>query len=130
MSGLSDYFTDEELRCKGSGKILLDPRFERALLEYREIMDIPLIPGSCCRSEAHNLNIGGAKGSYHLFESVDDGRSGTLAVDLKVPSNAVRAHMVGAALNLGWSVGIYKTFIHIDRRVDIGKPQVCFRGRY
>lgn len=129
MSKLSDYFSDNELKCKGSGIVLLDPHMDRELLIYREVMDIPLIVNSCCRSQIYNSEIGGARNSYHLYEGIDDGRAGTLAIDLKSPSDSVRAHMVGAALNLRWSVGVYKTFIHIDRRVDIGKPQVCFWGK-
>lgn len=124
------YFSKNELKCKGSGVVKLDPRFEKALLEYRETVNHPLYVNSCCRSTDHNKSIGGAWSSYHLYEGVSDGRRGTLAIDLRVQSDGQRANMVRDALLLGWSVGVYKTFIHIDRRIDIGKPQVCFWGKY
>jgi len=130
MSELEDYFSDDELKCKGSGVVKLDPHFRRALLIYRETVDIPLYVNSCCRSLEHNADIGGARSSYHLYEGVNDDRQGTLAIDLKVHSDKERAIMVSRALSLGWSVGVYKSFIHIDRRVDVGKPQVCFWGKY
>lgn len=124
------YFSDDELRCKSSGAVKLDPNFEKTLLEYRETVAHPLYVNSCCRSTEHNKAIGGAERSYHLYEGVDDGRKGTLAIDLRVQNDKQRANMVKTALLMGWSVGIYRTFIHIDRRVDIGKPQVCFWGKY
>lgn len=130
MSKLSDYFSDEELKCKGSGIVKLDPNFERELLIYRETVGLPMYVNSCCRSEKYNAEIGGAKTSYHMFEGVEDGRKGTLAIDIKIFNDAQRAVMQGVALNLGWSVGTYKNFIHIDRRVDIGKEQISFWGKY
>lgn len=130
MPDLSKYFTDSELACKGSGVVLLDPRFADNLFVYREAVDMPLNPDSCCRSTAHNTSIGGAKSSYHLYEGINDGRLGTLAIDLRVPNDKQRVIMVAKALKLDWSVGVYKTFIHIDRRVDVGKPQVLFWGKY
>ena len=130
MSQLEDYFSDDELKCKGSDVVKLDPHFRRALLIYRETVDMPLYVNSCCRSLEHNHDIGGARSSYHLYEGVADARQGTLAIDLRVHSDEERAIMVEFALKLNWSVGIYKTFIHIDRRVDLGKPQVMFWGKY
>lgn len=127
---ISKYFSHKELMCKGNGVVKLDPRFAEALFIYREALDTPLYPNSCCRSPEHNAHVGGAQSSYHLYEGVDDGRQGTLAIDLRVPNDEERVTMVALALSLGWSVGVYRTFIHIDRRVDIGKPQVLFWGKY
>lgn len=128
MSELKDYFSDDELKCKESGVVKLDPHFSRALLMYRESLGFPLYVNSCCRSIRHNDSVGGAPRSYHLFEGVNDGRQGTLAIDLHVKDSVKRAIMVKEALIYGWSVGVYKTFIHIDRRVDVGAQQIMFRG--
>jgi len=130
MSQLSDYFSDSELQCRATNIVELDINFERELLLYRETLGFPLIVNSCCRSFAHNKKIGGSETSYHIYEDVGDGRQGTLAIDLAVKNDKQRTEMVAVALNLGWSVGVYKSFIHIDRRVDIGKKQVCFWGKY
>ena len=126
MKTLEDYFSHSELACKGSGVVKLDPRFADALLEYRETVGMPLHPNSCSRSRKHNTKVGGARSSYHLYEDVNDGRQGTMAIDLHVTNGSKRAIMIKTALLLGWSVGVYKTFIHIDRRIDLGKEQIVF----
>ena len=124
------YFSEKELQCKETGKVCLHPTFEIELPKYREALGFPLYVNSCCRSREYNALIGGSPRSYHLFEGVDDGREGTLAIDLRVKNDKKRVIMVQLALEMGWSVGVYNKFIHIDRRVDIGKPQVCFWGKY
>lgn len=125
-----EFFTDDELKCPETGVVLLDPHFDRALRIFRETTGIPFVPNSCCRSARYNASIGGASRSYHLYEGINDGRQGTLAIDIPVQNDNQRAIMVKDALNLGWSVGVYKTFIHIDRRADLGKKQILFWGKY
>lgn len=127
---ISDYFSDDELKCKGSGIVKLDPRFEKALLDFRIKWDKPMRVNSCCRSLSHNKNIGGASRSYHLFEGVDDGRMGTLAIDIRVSNGQKRKDMIELAWSLGWSIGEYRTFIHMDRRIDVGAKQIKFKGKY
>lgn len=124
------YFSNNELKCTNTGVVKLDPRFDEALFDYREALQHPLYVNSCCRSVAYNSEIGGSKNSYHLYHGVMDGREGTLAIDLRVQSDGQRANMVSIALMLGWSVGVYRTFIHIDLRTALGKEQVCFWGKY
>lgn len=126
----SKYFKPHELWSKDNEVVKLDPRFDEALLFYRETLGIPLIVNSCCRSRTYNKWIGGAPESYHIYEDMGDGRQGALAIDLKVRNDKARVMMVEIALVQGWSVGVYKTFIHIDKRVILGKPQVCFWGKY
>lgn len=130
MVDISKYFQPHELWSKDNQVVLLDPRFAGALFFYRETVDMPLYPNSCCRSIVHNASIGGAPSSYHLYEGVEDGRLGTLAIDLRVPDDKKRVIMVETALAQNWSVGVYSSFIHIDQRVVLGKPQVCFWGKY
>lgn len=124
------YFTDEELWSNDNRVVKLDPRFDEALLKFREKVGFPLYVNSCCRSVAHNKHIGGAKNSYHLYEGVNDGRKGTLAIDLHVTDGAKRAIMIETALKLGFSVGTYKNFIHIDLRTALGKDKISFPGGY
>ena len=130
MTDISKYFQPHELWSKDNKVVLLDPRFEKDLFFYRETVDMPLNSNSCCRSIAHNAAVGGAPNSYHIYEDIGDGRLGCLAIDLRVPSDKKRVIMVETALAQNWSVGIYKTFIHIDKRTVLGKPQVCFWGKY
>lgn len=126
---ISDFFSDDELRCKGSGIVKLDPRFQAELTRLRARYGKPMIVNSCCRSQEHNKNVGGASKSYHLFEGVYDGRMGTMAIDIKI-SGKNRENLVDLAWSLGWSIGEYKNFIHIDRRKDLGKKQIKFKGKY
>lgn len=126
MSDLYKYFSKGELASKDDGTIRLDPNFEKALLAYRRKLNMPLYVNSCCRTPAHNKAIGGAPTSYHLTEFGD--RKGTMAIDLAVSDGMKRKIMIELALKEGWSVGVYRTFIHIDRRVDLGKQQVVFYG--
>jgi len=123
------YFSDRELGSKDNGVVKLDPRFADALLKLRETVKQPMHVNSCCRSLKHNKAIGGSSGSYHLYEGVDDGRDGTLAIDISVKNDAQRAIFTKTALAQGWSVGVYKTFIHLDMRTAIGKDQVVFWGK-
>lgn len=127
--GLYQYFSKGELASKDDGTVNLDPRFERELLTYRRTYGKPLFVNSCCRTPKHNKAVGGSPNSYHLTEHPQ--RNGTMAIDLAVTGGKQRREMVKLALDLGWSVGVYQTFIHIDRRGDLeGKEPVLFRGKY
>lgn len=118
------YFTEDELRCKGSGKIQLSKHFPDQLLALRIAYGNPMIITSGCRSMKHNENIGGAKNSFHILDHPD--RDGTAAVDVKATDGVTRKELIQLALNMGWSVGIADTFIHLDRRVDFGYDQIVF----
>ena len=117
------YFTEEELKCKGSGKLILAPGFAEALLAIRIAWGRPLHPTSVCRSREYNRKIGSTDGSWHVC---DDNRGGARAIDIRMINAEDRKAFVELALAMGWSVGINKTFVHIDRRVDAGEKQLMF----
>lgn len=73
----------------------------------RERVGQPLIITSSYRDEAYNNEIGGSKRSMHL-----QGR----AVDFACTNSDFRARIVKHALDLGLTVGVAKTFIHVDNR--------------
>jgi len=107
----SKFFSADELRCKGSGKLFIDAAALKLLNELRELWEEPLHVVSAYRSVAHNKHVGGAKNSYHL-----QGR----AFDIAVPqgdqlSFAFKACQVGFT-----GVILYprKHFVHVDNRPD------------
>jgi uncharacterized protein YcbK (DUF882 family) len=73
----------------------------------RELVSEPLHITSSYRSEEYNNSVGGSSRSMHL-----KGR----AVDLSCNNGTLRAKIVKHALELDLSVGVAKTFIHIDNR--------------
>lgn len=118
-------FTDEELRCKGSGKLRLDPIFVEELKALRVAFAKPMTPISCCRSSLHNKREGGAKFSFHICDNAED--EGTCAIDIATPSAAYRTELVKLALSKGWSVGVKASMVHLDCRTAARQhPQVIF----
>lgn len=121
------YFTTDELKCKGSGIVSLAAGFGEKLDELREAYGLPMIVNSCCRSFKHNQAVGGHVNSAHVYDHPDRAFRGTYAIDIHCVDAVLRAAMIKAAINLGWSVGVNKTFVHFDRRSDYTKlPQAVF----
>lgn len=116
------YFSEDELRCKGTGKLILAEGFPEALLALRIAWGRPMIPNSVCRALSHNRKIGSMDTSYHVC---DTGR-GCCAVDFHMTDAKLRGELVALAWAMGWSVGINATFVHLDRRVDHGAEQLMF----
>lgn len=116
------YFSEAELACKGSGKIILAPGFPEALLALRLAYGKPMPVTSVCRSAEHNKRVGGAPSSYHIC---DTGR-GCCAADVRIVDLEERAKFTALALAMGWTVAHHRSFIHIDRRADHGAKQIMF----
>ena len=111
MSINSEYFTEKELCCKGTGECNMDDNFMLKLEELRKKYNTPMIITSGYRHPAHNVAIGGSRYSAHI-----KGR----AVDVQVVGkDALR--LVRLALECGMTgIGVAqrgpheKRFIHID----------------
>ena len=114
------YFTDDELRCKGSGLLRLAPGFGEHLLDLRILWTRPMVVTSCCRSKNHNKAVGGNERSLHVCDLPFWPTEGTCAIDLKITDPIDQAAFTTLALGKGWWVGLNKAFIHIDRRIDFG----------
>jgi len=119
-------FKREELACKGSGLLQLAPGFAEALAYLRVLFDRPMSVNSCCRSAAHNRTIGGHARSLHVCDDPAHPTGGAAAIDIASRDTATNLDLVRLALPLGWSVGVAKWGIHLDRRVDFGLPQGLF----
>ena len=102
------YFTESEFM---QGLIPVFEKMDIKLLNnidsLRELCGFPLKINSSYRNEQYNRLKGGHKYSLHL-----QGK----AVDLHCIDALMRKEIVKHALNLGFSVGVAKTFIHIDTR--------------
>jgi uncharacterized protein YcbK (DUF882 family) len=102
------YFDDSEFVM---GEEVVFNKMDLTLLTLldtlRENIGEPLRINSSYRSHEYNKSIGGAKNSQHLYGK---------AVDIHCDNSILRAKIVGHALLLGMTVGVAKTFVHVDVR--------------
>ena len=120
-------FTFDELACPKTQAHYFTMAFKTRLVELREKFGKPMFITSGSRSFEHNKNIGGHPRSLHVYDHpARDNQVGALAVDVRSNGAQYNYFLIKLALELGWSVGVAKTFIHIDRRDLIGLPQSVF----
>jgi hypothetical protein len=112
------YFTKEELACRSTGGLLLADGFAEKLLQLRTKFGKPMPVTSCCRSLEYNRKIGGTPDSFHIYDSLRHGFTGTCAIDISIPNPTDKGNLMSLAWQLGWSIGFHKNFLHLDRRVD------------
>ncbi len=118
-------FSIKELQCKKSKDGILACSFAEKLKELRLLYGHPMIVNSCCRSLSYNQEIGGVKNSFHIFDEKQN--LATCAIDIAKQNGILNAKLIRCALNLGFSVGIAKTFIHLDLRSNYTNlPQTLF----
>ena len=105
------YFSEDELRCKGTGDIKMMEEFMAKLILLREKLNQPMVISSGYRTPEYNERIGGSKKSAHILgKAVDIVCSGekahailTLALELGFTGIGVKQH------------GANKSrFIHLD----------------
>lgn len=125
------YFTEEELQCPSAKIVKLADGFGQKLDDLRETLDRPMALTSACRTSAHidSLLERGYPASRNSFHLIDNPKHGTdtCAVDVSVPDSEYRKELIKVALQEGWTVGVAKSFIHIDRRSDYTElPQIVY----
>ena len=93
------------------GKINVFDKMDHDLLESLEEMRLivgePLYITSSYRSKDYNDLVGGSSRSQHLTGN---------AVDISCNNGTLRRKIVENALNVGLTVGVSKTFVHLDNR--------------
>jgi uncharacterized protein YcbK (DUF882 family) len=106
-----DFFTQDELRCKGTDECNMDQEFMEMLVSLRYAYDKPMVISSGYRDASYNQVIGGAKNSPHLFgKAVDVLVSGRDAYELM--SLAMEKDFSGIGIS---QRGPHESrFIHID----------------
>ena len=106
-----EYFTEDELRCKGTDECNMDSQFMITLEALRHEFNEPMIISSGYRDLSYNQVIGGAKNSPHLYGK---------AVDVVI-SGKKSYRLIKLAIQYGFTgIGVSqrgqheKRFIHID----------------
>lgn len=112
---MQNYFSDKELQCKCCGKLVLAPGFRDDINALRDAAGHEMQINSACRCPIHNKNVGGRPSSFHLTTIAG---IGTCAADISITGwgTAKVWRFVKIAMGMGFSIGIARTFIHIDRR--------------
>lgn len=117
MGDITANFSDSEFLCQCGLPCALSSQsniyipFVRKLQEIRNQLG-PMLINSGSRCVAYNRKVGGVLNSKHL--AIYKGKS--LAADIHCVSRVARHKMIREAINLGLSVGINETFIHLDAR--------------
>jgi hypothetical protein len=125
------FFTEEELQCPSGKVVKLAEGFGEKLDQLRDMLDRPMSLTSACRTTAHInwLLERGYPASANSFHLIDNPKYGTdtCAVDVSMPDNEYRKELMKLALEEGWTVGVAKSFVHIDRRSDYTDlPQIIY----
>lgn len=132
-------FSERELRCPGSGLLILAPGFDERLRELRVEIDAPMVLNSACRSKEYNASLPGHPRSLHVCDEPHWPTGGCCAVDASTHrwdddaeewverGLGFRDRLEWLAWDLGWSIGYGETFLHLDRRTDYTDlPQARF----
>lgn len=123
-------FSAAELRCKGSGMLILAPGFGQALQGLRDALGQPMPINSACRSKEHNRAVGGHHRSLHVCDEPHHPTMGCCAVDVGFIDGMhddIRSKLKSLAWERGWSIGHNPRFVHLDlRTVYAGLPQAQF----
>ena len=125
------YFTNEELECPSGNIVQLAEGFGEKLDDLRNLLDRPMSLTSACRTTAHInwLLERGYPASANSFHLIDNPKYGTdtCAVDVAIPDSQYRKELISIALEEGWTIGVAKSFLHIDRRSDYTDlPQIAY----
>ena len=106
-----EYFSVDELKCKGTDECEMDEGFMKKLEVLRHEFNEPMIVSSGYRHESYNQVIGGAKNSPHLYGK---------AVDIVI-SDKSAYRLMKLAIQHGFTgIGVSqrgpheKRFLHID----------------
>jgi uncharacterized protein YcbK (DUF882 family) len=113
-----EFFTEDELRCKGTGECNMDEAFMEALIRLRKDYNKPMIISSGYRDMSYNTVIGGSPNSAHLHgKAVDVVIGGHEAYKL------LRLAIVHGFKGIGVSQrGMFeRRFLHIDMMEDSDK---------
>jgi uncharacterized protein YcbK (DUF882 family) len=106
-----NYFSVDELKCKGTDECEMDEGFMKKLEALRHEFNEPMIVSSGYRHESYNQVIGGAKNSPHLYGK---------AVDVVISGKSAY-RLMKLAIQYGFTgIGVSqrgpheKRFLHID----------------
>jgi len=107
---VSRSFVGSELQCRCCGNLIYEQSTIDLIQELRDELNIRFRVNSFYRCKSHNQKVGGGTNSQHLY-----GRAMDISTEGWKWSQ--RAKLVKGALNKGLSVGIYRSFVHVDNRI-------------
>ena len=108
------YFKLEDFDCQETGENEMDVEFIEALDSLREACGFPFNITSGYRSKDHSIEKAKATVGTHAQG---------IAADIKVSGGSERLAIVKHASAMGMSVGVAKTFVHVDTRKT---PAMCW----
>ena len=108
------YFKIEDFNCKETGENEISVDFIHSLDQLREACNFPFIVTSGYRSKEHSVEKRKQNPGTHAQG---------IAADIKVSGGAQRLAIVKHASAMGMSVGVAKTFVHVDIRKT---PAMCW----
>jgi|TARA_B110000093_G_scaffold176334_1_gene211748 uncharacterized protein YcbK (DUF882 family) len=108
------YFSLDEFVCSETGEQDMCPEFLKALSHLRQICDFPFVITSGFRGKNH---------SSEKSKKTPGTHTKGIAADIKVSGGAQRLALVKHASAMGMSVGVAKTFVHVDIRKT---PAMCW----
>ena len=111
------YFSLDEFVCSETGEQDMCLEFLKALSHLRQICDFPFVITSGFRSKNHSVEK--AKKAKKNPGTHTQG----IAADIKVSGGAQRLAIVKHASAMGMSVGVARTFVHVDTRKT---EQMCW----
>lgn len=119
-------FTAKELASSDTGEVDLEPTFYDRIKVLRNVYNRPMYVTSCCRTMAHNIEVGGHPRSLHLISNhAWRGHKGknlkTCAMDIRMPMGTDLHRFMYQALSLSFSIGLnrQRNFVHIDLRTAV-----------
>lgn len=102
------YFSVEDFDCQETGDNEMSLDFIHALDHLRRVCGFPFIITSGFRSEKHSVEVNKPNGGGTHTKGI--------AADIGVTGGAQRLAIVKHASAMGMSVGVAKTFVHVDIR--------------
>ncbi|HIG68291.1 MAG TPA: hypothetical protein EYQ44_10885 [Porticoccaceae bacterium] len=111
----SKFFKISEFNCSETGENAMEESFITALSQLRAACNFPFVVTSGFRSTKHSVEIIKPNGGGMHTKGI--------AADIKISGGSQRAKITKHALALGMSVGVAKTFVHVDTRKT---EQMCW----
>ena len=115
-----EFFSVQELKCKGTDEIDMDEQFMKKLEALRKELNQPMIVTSGYRHAAYNQVVGGVRNSPHIY-----GKAVDIACHGKKAYNIIRLGMKYSFTGIGVKQhGPHeKRFIHLDTMPNDDHPR-------
>lgn len=108
------YFKMEDFNCQETGDNEMDIEFIKGLDNLRGACGFPFVITSGFRSKEHSIEKAKKTPGTHAKG---------IASDIRVTGGSQRSKIVKHALAMGMSVGVAKSFVHVDIRKT---EQMCW----